>query len=160
MDEERIKEVGADRAAAEWLIRCGAAVKWTGSENYDRDYDSLVRITRRYSILAIDASDSSVSGVGFPHLKGLKHVREFIVERNPYLDDEALKQLVHLQDSLLSLRIVSCVNVTDAGIQSLSCLHRLRHLYLADLISVKRAEDCLRVLRSKLPDCRIESKVK
>ena len=27
-DPDRIREVGADRAAAEWLLRCGAGVRW------------------------------------------------------------------------------------------------------------------------------------
>ena len=30
VDPQRIADVGADRAAAEWLLRCGAAVKWKG----------------------------------------------------------------------------------------------------------------------------------
>ena len=27
---ERIKDVGPDRACAEWLLRCGAGLKWKG----------------------------------------------------------------------------------------------------------------------------------
>lgn len=30
VDANRIEEVGPDRAAAEWLLRCGAKVKWKG----------------------------------------------------------------------------------------------------------------------------------
>lgn len=28
VDRSRIEEVGPDRACAEWLLRCGAGVKW------------------------------------------------------------------------------------------------------------------------------------
>ena len=33
----RIKDVGPDRACAEWLLRCGAVVKWHGKGNFIRD---------------------------------------------------------------------------------------------------------------------------
>ena len=36
-DPDRIREVGADRAAAEWLLRCGAGVRWhTGGGGHGR----------------------------------------------------------------------------------------------------------------------------
>lgn len=160
VDENRIKEVGADRAAAEWLIRCGAGVKWKNQDRFDRQYDNLVRIRPKDKILAIDATDSTISHVGFPYLKGLTEVEEFVIERNPYLRDEALVLLKFLQPSLLSLRLVSCVNVTDQGIKSLVNLNRLKQLYLSDLMTVTNATDCVNVLKSGLPDCEIISKLK
>lgn len=159
VDEARIKEVGADRAAAEWLVRCGAAVRWTGQDHYDRDYDNLIRIRRQDKIVAIDATDSSISRVGFPHLKGLTQVEEFVIVRNPYLGDDALVMLKFLQQSLTSLRIVSCVNVTDVGVESLVSLHRLKRLYLSDLMGVRHAAQCISVLKSGLPECDITAKL-
>jgi hypothetical protein len=40
-----------------------------------------------------------------------------------YLKDEALENLSHLKDSLQDLQIISCGNITDAGVKS---LHTLR----------------------------------
>ena len=40
VDPNRIKEVGPDRACAEWLIRCGASVKWVNSQKFMKDYNS------------------------------------------------------------------------------------------------------------------------
>ena len=36
----RIKDVGPDRACAEWLLRCGAVVKWKGKGKYFREMKS------------------------------------------------------------------------------------------------------------------------
>lgn len=160
VDAERIKAVGPDRAAAEWLIRCGAKVKWKGHDQYDSNYDNLLRITPKDRIVAIDASDSTVCSIGFPHLHGLQDVEEVIVQRNAYLDDEALFLLKHLQKSILFLTIVSCVNISDVGVKSLVGLDGLKRLYLADLMSVKNASDCLKSLQSALPDCDIICKVR
>lgn len=68
VDGARIKEVGPDRACAEWLLRCGAAVKWDkGSEEWLKDYNSLPVGNYRLHITEIDATDSAVMHVGFPH---------------------------------------------------------------------------------------------
>ncbi|XP_023348842.1 ATP synthase subunit s, mitochondrial, partial [Eurytemora carolleeae] len=41
VDEARIKEVGVDRAAAEWVLRCGGGVKWEGGGRMLTDYNAL-----------------------------------------------------------------------------------------------------------------------
>ena len=160
MDIARIKEMGPDRAAAEWLIRNGAAVKWTGQDHFDRDYDRLIRVQRKDKIAAIDATDSSISHAGFLHLEGLTLVEDFVIERNAYLLDEALVLLKFLEPSLLSLRIVSCVNITDRGVKSLVNLRQLKRLHLSDLMNVGNADDCLQALKSGLPQCEIISKIR
>lgn len=69
MDESRIKEVGPDRACAEWLLRCGAGVKWDkGPDEYLRDYNSLPAGNyRALKIGEIDATNSAIMHIGFPH---------------------------------------------------------------------------------------------
>ena len=39
-DSERVKEVGIDRAASEWVLRCGGGVTYSNG-NTLRDYNSL-----------------------------------------------------------------------------------------------------------------------
>ena len=69
VDEDRVKQVGPDRACAEWLLRCGAGVKWKGLDHYEKEYNSLPGSGfDKYKIEVIDASKSAVMGIGFPHL--------------------------------------------------------------------------------------------
>ncbi|KAG0721603.1 ATP synthase subunit s, mitochondrial [Chionoecetes opilio] len=68
VDESRIKEVGPDRACAEWLLRCGAVVRWVDRDAWTKDYNSLpVGGGRGMKIEEIDATDSAVMHIGFPH---------------------------------------------------------------------------------------------
>lgn len=67
-DKERVKEVGPDRAAAEWLLRCGGGVRWTGFQEYNRDYNRLPSGSGNLHIEAIDGSESSIDDSGFEHL--------------------------------------------------------------------------------------------
>ena len=77
VDPERIKAVGPDRACAEWLIRCGAGVKWVNSKNFLKDYNSLpVGGGRAFKIEEVDATDSAIMEVGFPHFKDCDHLRK------------------------------------------------------------------------------------
>ncbi len=70
-------QVGPDRAAAEWLLRCGASVTWVGSKRPLKDYNSLPRGDyRRNRIEEVDATDSCVMENGFPHFEGLSSLRK------------------------------------------------------------------------------------
>lgn len=69
VDYERIKAVGPDRAAAEWLLRCGAKVRFQGFDRWQHDYNGLpTGPLGRYKIQAIDATESCIMYRGFDHL--------------------------------------------------------------------------------------------
>lgn len=69
VDYERIKAVGPDRAAAEWLLRCGAKVRFEGFERWHQDYNALpTGPLGRYKIQGIDATESCIMYRGFDHL--------------------------------------------------------------------------------------------
>lgn len=70
MSRDRIKEVGPDRACAEWLLRNGAFVQWKGSSGFVTDYNNLPlkdNENSQFFIKAVDATDSSIMAMGFPH---------------------------------------------------------------------------------------------
>ncbi|XP_013790448.1 ATP synthase subunit s, mitochondrial-like isoform X1 [Limulus polyphemus] len=157
VDPARIKEVGPDRAAAEWLIRCGAAVKWKDMEKWQTDYNTLPGSGfHRYKVEVIDATDSAVMDIGFPHLRGLEHLRKMKFHRCSYLDNNALFMLAYVKNTLDNLEIVSCGNVSDEGVLSLQALQNLQYLYLYDLPEVRDREKCIHTLTQSLPKCLVD----
>lgn len=67
VDPSRIKEVGPDRACAEWLLRCGASLRWKNSKTILNDYNSLPVTGGGQKIVEIDATDSAIMDCGFSH---------------------------------------------------------------------------------------------
>ena len=69
VDEERVRLAGPDRAAAEWVLRNGGAIKWTTSSNHLNDYNMLPTTQfENYKLEEIDLTGTDVIGIGFEHL--------------------------------------------------------------------------------------------
>ena len=179
VDVSRIKDVGPDRAAAEWLIRCGAGVRWKDSENLLKDYNSLSGLAYGSKFIEeIDATGSCIMSNGFPHLsevhpllnvtctnfeqlsfsliENLKFLKKMILHDCQYLDDEALPLLAHVKDSLTDLQLTNCGNISDPGVESLAALVNLKHLKLKDLPEVNNKEGCMKILQAALAQCIID----
>ena len=160
VDHERIKAVGPDRAASEWLLRCGAKVRFQGFDRFLHDYNALpTEPLVRHKIQAIDATDSCVMRKGFGYLDGLEHLEEVRFNKCVYLEDKCLERLSsveNLQDSLHTMEIVSCGNVTDRGLIALHRLRNLEHLFLSDLPGVKEKDKTVERLQAALPRLDIE----
>lgn len=156
VDESRIKDVGPDRACAEWLLRCGALVKWRNMESWTKDYNSLpVSGGRLLKVEEIDATDSAIMHIGFPHFKGCKHIRRIVFHKASYLDDAGLEQLPLLKDSLEELQISSCGNVTEEGLRHLKQLKNLTYLLIYDLPEIKDKDAMCKELEEALPNCAV-----
>uniref|UniRef100_A0A8C8DVW2 Distal membrane arm assembly component 2 like n=1 Tax=Oryzias sinensis TaxID=183150 RepID=A0A8C8DVW2_9TELE len=155
VDYDRIKAVGPDRAAAEWLLRCGAKVRFQGFDRWHLDYNALpTGPLDRYQIQGIDATESCIMVQGFDHLEGLRHVEEIKLCRCIYIQDACLERLSaveNLQQSLLSMEVVSCGNVTDKGVVALHRLRNLESLFLSDLPGIKDKQSTVDRLQGALP---------
>ncbi|XP_041352813.1 ATP synthase subunit s, mitochondrial-like isoform X1 [Gigantopelta aegis] len=157
VDEDRLKQVGPDRACAEWLLRCGASIKWKGLNHFEKDYNSLPGSNfDKYKIEEIDASKSAVMGIGFPHLNGLKHVRKIILHDCNYLYDDALSYLPLVKETLNSLQISSCGDISDEGLAHVCQLSNLKVLLMYDLPEVRNKSTVLKKLQGSLPKCNID----
>lgn len=119
MDERRVQEVGVERACAEWLLRNGASVKWAGEQKYLKDYNALPKETVKLLISEVDASGSSISHYGFIHFNGCRAIRKVILHDCGYIEDEALKHLHFLKNTLEELQVSLCGNITDNGLRHL-----------------------------------------
>ncbi|TKS87055.1 ATP synthase subunit s, mitochondrial [Collichthys lucidus] len=155
VDYERIKAVGPDRAAAEWLLRCGAKVRFQGFERWQHDYNALpTGPLGRYKIQAIDATESCIMYRGFDHLDGLKHLEEIKLNKCIYIEDaclERLSSIENLQESMHMMEVVSCGNVSDKGIIALHKLRNLEYLFLCDLPGINDKQKTVERLQTALP---------
>ncbi|XP_048708417.1 ATP synthase subunit s, mitochondrial isoform X2 [Caretta caretta] len=160
VDYERIQAVGPDRAASEWLLRCGALVRFQGYDKWQHDYNGLpTGPLGKYKIQAIDATESCIMYRGFDYLDGLRHVEEIKLSNCIYIQDECLQRISEtesLQKSLLRLMIISCGNVTDKGIIALHKLTNLEYLFLSDLPGIREKETTVQILKKSKPSLELE----
>ncbi|KAM6467421.1 ATP synthase subunit s, mitochondrial isoform 3-T6 [Liasis olivaceus] len=160
VDHERIQAVGPDRAASEWLLRCGALVRYHGYDRWQQDYNALpMGPFEKYKIQAIDATESCIMNKGFDYLDGLKHLEEIKLCKCIYIEDECLQRISEtpsLQKSLLRLFLISCGNVTDQGIIALHKLSNLEYLLLSDLPGIREKERTVQFLKKSMPALELE----
>ncbi|KHN82950.1 ATP synthase subunit s, mitochondrial [Toxocara canis] len=128
-DKQRVKEVGPDRAAAEWIVRCEGKVKFDKLDDVFIDYNVLIKQTaeldpRKESdqvhVVTIDATDSSVTGYGCRHFAGLTHLQDVRFIRCRNLHDYGLDYMGDaVGKTLLFLQIESCPRITEYGLDNL-----------------------------------------
>ncbi|XP_047592205.1 ATP synthase subunit s, mitochondrial isoform X3 [Lutra lutra] len=164
VDYERIKDVGPDRAASEWLLRCGATVRYHGQERWQKDYNHLpTGPLDKYKIQAIDATESCIMRIGFDYLEGLQHVEKIRLCKCHYIEDDCLERLgklENLQKSILEMEIISCGNITDKGIIALYHLRNLKYLLLSDLPGIREKENLIQTFKTALPSLELKLDLK
>ncbi|CAJ0590523.1 unnamed protein product [Cylicocyclus nassatus] len=164
-DVERIKEVGPNRAAAEWVVRCGGAVKFDKIDNVFSDYNALIKRCAELDpripqddvkITHIHAIDASVSGYGCRHFKGLDGIQEVKFIRCSSLHDFGLEYMADAVGAHLSrLEIDSCRRITEFGLIHLEKCRALKSLRLAHLKHVHGHDKVLQRLTRALPNTEI-----
>ncbi|XP_053214632.1 ATP synthase subunit s, mitochondrial-like [Panonychus citri] len=154
--QERLEEAGPEQACAEWLIRNGCEIKWTSRDKLQTDYNDMPDMDESTWIQGIKADNSSIMDIGFEHLKFIKGPEKIIFRRCHYLSDDALEKLDCIGHSLRHLQLISCHNVTDEGVCSLTRLRKLKFIKLFDLSSVKDIDSCRQHLQDGLPECVVD----
>jgi H+-transporting ATP synthase F0 complex subunit s len=156
VDNERVKEVGVDRACAEWILRCGGGVQWKGSQRVLTNYNALPA-TGGQRIYAIDMTDSAIMEEPFQYLKDLEELRQITMWNAKYITDDGLGFLCsYTRDKLVWLKIGKCNQVTDKGLHHLRVMKKLEYLGLSTLHGVDKPEEMLAELTAALPNCKIE----
>ncbi|XP_045463551.1 ATP synthase subunit s, mitochondrial-like [Harmonia axyridis] len=154
VDEDRREKLGPDRTCAEWLLRNGASVKFKGSSEFLKDYNKLPDEDFPFKIAEVEAIDSSISQYGFGNFKGCQLIWKIVFDRCYLLDNEAMKGLLVLNDSLRHLKITNCPDITDGGLLYLKDLN-LEHLEMHISPYVKDKENVFKTLKLGLPKCNI-----
>jgi len=164
-DLSRVKEIGPDRAAAEWIVRCGGTIKFDNLGNRFDDFNALIRATaeldpripdQQVHLVEIDATGSSVSGFGCYHFEGLEHIKSVEFIRCKSLQDFGLEYMGnYVGDRLSTLTIESCPRITEYGLEHLKKFNALNSLILKDLKNVHRPKETVESIRRALPKCEI-----
>lgn len=157
VDRERVKLVGPDRACSEWLLSNGAAIKWTDSQTFLKDYNNLPQQGRHY-VHEVDATGSSISHYGFPHFQGCQHVEKIVLSECSYISDAALPMLAPLSKSLKHLEIGNCGDISGRGLDGLVTLSNLQTLtlYGLPLIEENDRDKVEEKLKRDLPNCDVK----
>lgn len=121
VDSNRIKEIGANAACSEWLLRNGSTFKCGHSDIVFEDYNKLPSI-KQFKITEIYSIDSSLMNHGFEHLKDLDSLRKFYIANNIFITNTALQKLNYVKNSLNELHIIDCPFITDDGVSLLTDL--------------------------------------
>lgn len=164
-DVSRVKEVGPDRAAAEWIVRCGGAVKFDKIEDTFDDYNALIKRTAELDprvpndnvkVTHILAVDASVTGYGCRHFDGLQGIQEVRFIRCDNLHDFGLEYMANAVGTRLGfLEIDGCRRITEFGLVHLEKCSGLKTLLLRNLKAVHGRENVLRKLKTALPKTEI-----
>ncbi|NXO30301.1 ATP5S synthase, partial [Cisticola juncidis] len=162
VDHERIQAVGPDRAASEWLLRCGALVRYQGSPKWQRDYNGLPTGPRgRYRIEAISATDACIMYRGFDYLDAVNHC--VVVGFHYYILTYANYSLQFWYNItcnhfklFLTLCTLSAFVANALAVCNLHILVNLEYLYLSDLPGIREKEKTFRILQQALPNLELE----
>ncbi|XP_012267731.2 ATP synthase subunit s, mitochondrial isoform X1 [Athalia rosae] len=151
-----LTKVGSDRACAEWLLKNGAAIKWTEGGPLLSDYNALPSLDEpRKHIQVVDATDSAISHIGFPHFKGCNHINEVKLVNCVYIEDPAIPLLSILKDSLNNLEVNNCANISEKALNKIDKLSNLKTLKLGNLPLIKDKNKVIENLTKALPNCDI-----
>lgn len=71
-DSKRVEEVGPNRACAEWLLKCGAHIKFKNWGSYVVDYNKMPPGGyEAYVIEEIRAENACIMARGFEYFSGI-----------------------------------------------------------------------------------------
>ncbi len=74
-DEKRVEEVGPNRACTEWLLKCGAQVKFKNWGTFVSDYNKLPPGSyEAFQIEEIRAENACIMARGFEYLSKIKEI--------------------------------------------------------------------------------------
>lgn len=158
VDTHRLAEVGAERMCAEWILKNGGAIRILEEANILIDqYNALPPENVKFHVKEVDATKATIMKVGFEHFKGCSNIDKVILHECLYLEEDGLDGIVHLVNSLETLEISACPNVSSNGLLVLGKLKNLMNLTISDMGNVRDLPAIRTKLQELLPQCTIAS---
>ncbi|CAF1018568.1 unnamed protein product, partial [Didymodactylos carnosus] len=153
-DRKRVKEVGPNRACAEWLLKNGASVRYKNWGSLTSDYNQIPSgAPDQYKIEEIRAIKASVMAQGFDYLEGLGDVKKIHLEKCELVDDTTLAKFSFVKNTLEHVVLIGNDRITANGLSCLAALKNLKQIDLARLTGVKNEESATKLLKNELPGC-------
>uniref|UniRef100_A0A0K0ED72 ATP synthase subunit s, mitochondrial n=1 Tax=Strongyloides stercoralis TaxID=6248 RepID=A0A0K0ED72_STRER len=165
VDKQRLKDVGPDRCAAEWIVKSGGKIMFDKIPDVFEDYNTLIRVTSELDprnpnddvkLIWIDATDTSITGYGCLHFNGLKNIKEVNLVRCKTFNDSGLEYIgMYTGNVLKRLQLAECPKITEYGLMHLDKFVALEELKLIRLKNVYKFDKVLGNLKELLPNCKI-----
>ncbi|CAB3403453.1 unnamed protein product [Caenorhabditis bovis] len=155
VNPERLLFLGADLAAAHFLVHRGAAVKFVGDDAwYKKDknnrYSLPGRKVENLFIEAIDASGTEIMFEGLENLENLQKLRLLRLADCEYIDDWAMSRIGGLMPNLEMLDVSGCQRISSKGLMGLKNLKKLKYLRVEG-IQAKDIGKAALILEQTLP---------
>lgn len=119
------------------------------------DYNALPPENTKFLVKEIIAKKAGINDDGFAHVKGCEKLDRISLTECSYITDETLARLETRKDSLKSLEIVGCKNITDEGLRSIKKLLNLEMLVARNLPYVNQKAEIAKELQEHLKNCKI-----
>lgn len=153
---ERYLFLGADLAAAFFIVHRGGTVKFVNNDTWFKKdkrgrYTLPGQKTIGWYLEAIDASNTELMYEGFDNLYDLNHLRLLSLANCPYVDDWVLSRIGGIfGDSLEMLDLSNCKRISAKGLMGLRSLTKLRFLRLEGLNHVEGIAKCALMLEDAI----------
>ncbi|UMM21379.1 hypothetical protein L5515_003085 [Caenorhabditis briggsae] len=157
---ERLLFLGADLAAAHFLVHRGAAVKFVGDDNwYKKDkwnrYSLPGQKVDNLFIEAIDASNTQIMFEGLENLENLSHLRLLRLANCEFIDDWSIGRIGGLLPNLEMLDLSGCHRISSKGLMGLKNSKKLKFLRLEGLSDIKNLGKSALILEDLLPKLKV-----
>uniref|UniRef100_A0A8R1EB12 ATP synthase subunit s-like protein n=1 Tax=Caenorhabditis japonica TaxID=281687 RepID=A0A8R1EB12_CAEJA len=153
---ERLLFLGADLAAAHFLVHRGAAVKFVGDDvwykkdKYNR-YSLPGRKVDNLFIEAIDASGTQIMFEGLENLENLEHLRLLRLANCEFIDDWSVGRIGGLLPNLEMLDLSGNHRISAKGLMGLKSSKKLKYLRLEGMDSRNIGKSAI-LLEETLPN--------
>uniref|UniRef100_A0A8C5WNF0 Distal membrane-arm assembly complex protein 2 n=1 Tax=Laticauda laticaudata TaxID=8630 RepID=A0A8C5WNF0_LATLA len=158
-DADLHQRYGNDIGAAIFVLKLHGGIRfqdqmdWYRDPNPEENIDVLDYCGK--SLEAIDLSGSFISYIGLKNFANLKDLKHLDLSRCPLIDNWCLNLLHPFGDSLQTLSLAGCSQITEKG---LPCLHHFKNLERLDVSNLPSVSHPLLIrilLEEMLPQCYI-----